>query len=77
NDWGLGFEIRDDKSPHWTGYENSPRTFGHFGQTGTFIWVEPELALSLVVLTDRDFDEWAKPVWRAISDEVLREYAPH
>jgi len=19
NDWGLGFEIRDDKSPHWTG----------------------------------------------------------
>ncbi len=77
NDWGLGFEIRDDKSPHWTGFANSPRTFGHFGQTGTFIWVEPELALSLVVLTDRDFDEWAKPVWRAISDEVLREYAPH
>ena len=77
NDWGLGFEIRDDKSPHWTGTANSPRTFGHFGQTGTFIWVEPELALSLVVLTDRDFEEWAKPVWRAISDEVLREYAPH
>ncbi|MCV7346325.1 serine hydrolase domain-containing protein [Mycolicibacterium rhodesiae] len=77
NDWGLGFEIRDDKSPHWTGFANSSRTFGHFGQTGTFIWVEPELALSLVVLTDRDFDEWAKPVWRAISDEVLREYAPH
>ena len=21
NDWGLGFEIRDDKSPHWTGEE--------------------------------------------------------
>ncbi|WP_431236507.1 serine hydrolase domain-containing protein [Mycolicibacterium aichiense] len=77
NDWGLGFEIRDDKSPHWTGFANSPRTFGHFGQTGTFIWVEPGLALSLVVLTDRDFDEWAKPVWRALSDEVLREYAPH
>lgn len=77
NDWGLGFEIRDNKSPHWTGVANSPRTFGHFGQTGTFIWVEPELALSLVVLTDRDFDEWAKPVWRALSDEVLREYAPH
>ncbi|APE14372.1 serine hydrolase domain-containing protein [Mycolicibacterium pallens] len=77
NDWGLGFEIRDDKSPHWTGSANSPRTFGHFGQTGTFIWVEPELALSLVVLTDRDFDEWAKPAWRALSDEVLREYAPH
>ena len=23
NDWGLGFEIRDAKSPHWTGSANS------------------------------------------------------
>ena len=23
NDWGLGFEIRDGKSPHWTGSANS------------------------------------------------------
>ena len=76
NDWGLGFEIRDDKSPHWTGASNSPRTFGHFGQTGTFIWVDPGRELALVVLTDRDFDEWAKPLWPAISDEVLREYGP-
>ncbi|WP_059018345.1 serine hydrolase domain-containing protein [Mycobacterium sp. M26] len=74
NDWGLGFEIRDGKSPHWTGAGNSARTFGHFGQTGTFIWVDPERALALVVLTSRDFDEWAKPLWPALSDEVLREY---
>ena len=74
NDWGLGFEIRDGKSPHWTGFANSRRTFGHFGQSGTFIWVDPDQALSLVVLTDRDFDEWAKPLWPAISDEVLRVY---
>ena len=32
NDWGLAFELRDGKSPHWTGSLNSPRTFGHFGQ---------------------------------------------
>ncbi|MCX2930890.1 serine hydrolase [Mycobacterium sp. CVI_P3] len=77
NDWGLGFEIRDGKSPHWTGSANSPRTFGHFGQTGTFLWVDPDRALSLVVLTDRDFDEWAKPLWPALSDEVLRVYGAH
>jgi CubicO group peptidase (beta-lactamase class C family) len=76
NDWGLGFEIRDDKSPHWTGASNSPRTYGHFGQTGTFIWVDPDRELALVVLTARDFDEWAKPLWPALSDEVLREYGP-
>lgn len=77
NDWGLGFELRSQKSPHWTGASNSPRTFGHFGQSGTFIWVDPEASLALVVLTDRDFDEWAKPLWPALSDEVLREFGAH
>jgi CubicO group peptidase (beta-lactamase class C family) len=75
NDWGLGFEIRDAKSPHWTGSANSDRTYGHFGQSGTFLWVDPEPELALVVLTDRKFGEWAYPLWPALSDEVLREFA--
>ncbi|KUI47027.1 serine hydrolase [Mycobacterium sp. GA-1199] len=75
NDWGLGFEIRGDKSPHWTGEENSARTFGHFGQSGTFLWVDPDADLALVVLTDRNFGEWAYKPWRTLSDEVLREFA--
>lgn len=74
NDWGLGFEIRDHKSPHWTGTANSPETYGHFGQSGTFLWVDPARRLALVVLTDRDFDEWAKPLWPVLSDRVLAEY---
>jgi CubicO group peptidase (beta-lactamase class C family) len=74
NDWGLGFEIRSGKSPHWTGSANSPRTYGHFGQSGTFVWVDPEIDLALVVLTDRNFGEWALPLWPALSDEVLREF---
>ena len=77
NDWGLGFEIRDAKSPHWTGAANSPATFGHFGQTGTFIWVDPGADLALVVLTDRDFDDWAKPLWPALSDEVVKQFTQH
>ena len=76
NDWGLGFEIRDGKSPHWTAAENSPATYGHFGQTGTFIWVDPARELALVVLTDRDFGDWAKPLWPALSGGVLREFMP-
>ena len=52
NDWGLGFELRDGKSPHWTGTRNSPRTFGHFGGSGTFLWVDPEAGLALGVLTE-------------------------
>jgi CubicO group peptidase (beta-lactamase class C family) len=75
NDWGLGFELRDDKSPHWTGKLNSPRTFGHFGRTGTFLWVDPEAGLACACLTDRDFDDWAREAWPALSDAVVTAYA--
>ena len=71
NDWGLGFEIRDGKSPHWTAPSNSPGTFGHFGRSGTFAWVDPEAGCGLVVLTDREFEAWAKPLWPALSEAVL------
>lgn len=71
NDWGLGFEIRGRKSPHWTGNENSPETYGHFGQSGTFVWIDPAAQLGLVALTDRDFGPWAAEVWPALSDAIL------
>lgn len=77
NDWGLGFEIRDGKSPHWTGSANSATTYGHFGQSGTFLWVDPQADRALVVLTDRDFGDWAYEPWPALSDEVLREFGAH
>ncbi len=71
NDWGLGFEIRGHKSPHWTGSSNSPRTFGHFGQSGTMFWIDPGSGLGLVALSDRDFGPWAAQAWPALSDAVL------
>jgi CubicO group peptidase (beta-lactamase class C family) len=74
NDWGLGFEIRDDKHPHWTGSANSDRTYGHFGQSGTFLWVDPDVGLALVALTDREFGDWAHECWPAISDAVIAEF---
>jgi CubicO group peptidase (beta-lactamase class C family) len=74
NDWGLGFELRDDKSPHWTGTRNSPRTYGHFGRTGTFLWVDPEAGLTSACLTNRDFGPWAAEAWPALSDRVLSAF---
>jgi CubicO group peptidase (beta-lactamase class C family) len=73
NDWGLGFELRDSKSPHWTGRRNSPRTFGHFGRSGTFVWIDPQADVALCCLTDLDFGDWAKAAWPALSDAVLAE----
>ena len=71
NDWGAGFEIRDGKSPHWTGTRNSPRTFGHFGQSGTFLWVDPDAGAACVVLTDRKFGEWAVEAWTPYNDGIV------
>jgi CubicO group peptidase (beta-lactamase class C family) len=75
--WGLGFEVRGAKEPHWTGTSNSPRTFGHFGGSGTMFWIDPDLDLALVALADRDFDEWADvalEAWPQLSDAVIAEF---
>ena len=73
NDWGLGFELRDGKDPHWTGASSSPDTFGHFGQSGTFLWVDPRAGAACVVLTDRDFGPWAAEAWPVLTDAILAE----
>jgi CubicO group peptidase (beta-lactamase class C family) len=73
NDWGLGPELRDHKAPHWTGSRSSPRTFGHFGQAGGFLWVDPEAGLACACLTDRPFGPWAAEAWPALADAVLAE----
>ncbi|HYH49745.1 MAG TPA: serine hydrolase domain-containing protein [Acidimicrobiia bacterium] len=76
-DWGLGFEIRDGKGPHWTGSRNSAATFGHFGRSGTFLWVDPHAGLACACVTDREFDTWAAEVWPVLSDEVVSTFGSH
>ena len=75
NDWGLAFELRDRKSPHWMGTLTSPRTFGHFGAAGTFLWVDPDARIACAVLTDREFGDWAREAWPPFSDAVFTEAA--
>jgi CubicO group peptidase (beta-lactamase class C family) len=72
-DWGLGVELKGTKEPHWSGSRTSPATFGHFGGSGTFLWVDPKQKLACAVLTGRDFGDWAKDAWPRLSDAVLEE----
>ncbi len=71
NDWGLGFEIRDEKYPHWTSTRNCAASYGHFGRSGTMFWIDPRARLGLVALTDRTFDDWAIQAWPVLADSVL------
>ncbi len=74
NYWGLGLEIRGEKFPHWTSKLNSPSTFGHFGASGTFLWIDPERNLATGVLTDRDFGLWAQKAWPEFSTSIINAY---
>jgi CubicO group peptidase (beta-lactamase class C family) len=76
NDWTLGFELKDGKSPHWTGGRLSPDTFGHFGQSGSFLFVDPRAGIASAFLADRDYGGWAAKAWPAFTDGILETYAP-
>ncbi len=71
NAWGLGVEIRNHKQPHWTGRLNSPRTFGHFGRSGSFLWVDPDAGVAAASLGARPFGPWAAEAWPTLSDAIL------
>jgi CubicO group peptidase (beta-lactamase class C family) len=74
-DWGLGVEVKGTKRPHWTGRSNSAATYGHFGQSGSFLWVDPVAGVLCCGLTDRPFGVWASRAWPALSEAVLAESA--
>jgi len=71
--WGLGPEIRGTKTPHWTAQHGSAATWGHFGGTGTFLWVDPVADVACVMLSNREFTEWGLEYWPAFNDVVLAE----
>lgn len=74
-DWGLGFEVRDDKHPHWSGSRVSAATFGHFGGSGSYLWVDPERDLAACELASEDFGAWAVDRWPAFNDAIVESYA--
>ena len=74
NPWGLGVEIRGNKNPHWTAPEHSPHTFGHFGGTGTFLWVDPRRELAAVAISGTAYGPWANAAWPLVNQTILELY---
>ena len=71
NDWGLGVRART-RSRRTGRARTSPRTFGHFGGSGTFLWVDPEPGIALACLTDREFVPGARGVAAALGRRSRR-----
>jgi CubicO group peptidase (beta-lactamase class C family) len=59
------------------GTRMSPRAFGHVGFTGTSLWIDPDLAIYVVLLTNRvhptPANEAIKQVRPALHDAVMEE----
>jgi CubicO group peptidase (beta-lactamase class C family) len=70
-DWGLGFERNFGRARHWAGTALAPATFGHFGGSGSFLWVDPTRRLAAVCLTGREFGPWALTAWPTLCDTVV------
>jgi len=73
-DWGLGFERNFATPGHWAGERVSRATYGHFGGSGTFLWLDPVAGLAVVMLADREFDEWGLAAWPSFCDAVVAEH---
>jgi beta-lactamase class C len=70
--WGLGPDLRNSKSPHWTPASASPRTFGHAGASGSSVYVDPEQNVAWAILGSRTADNgWLLLAGPAIAAAVL------
>lgn len=74
NPWGLGIELRGTKSPHWTAAGNSAQTFGHFGGTGTYLWVDPTFDLAAVAISGTPYGPWANEAWPTTNEAIIARY---
>jgi CubicO group peptidase (beta-lactamase class C family) len=69
--WGLGFDVRGRREPHWAGPSLSERTASHFGASGTLAWLDPERGLGLVALANRGtYSGWWREPWAALGSAV-------
>lgn len=64
--WGFGWMIR----PGGFGKRCSPRTFGHWGSTGTVAWADPATGTVCVLLTTKPASESRAGLLGPVSDAV-------
>ena len=60
--WGLGPQIKGSNT-HWIGEKWPSAAFGHFGQSGSLVLIDPEQQFAVVALSSRDFGPWAVSTW--------------
>ncbi len=70
NAWGLGFEIHAHKDPHWLSPAHSPETFGHFGASGSFAWVDPKRGVGAAFLGAEPYNKEHHAKWTDLNTRI-------
>ncbi|MFN8015466.1 MAG: serine hydrolase domain-containing protein [Acidimicrobiia bacterium] len=73
NSFGIGFEVKGNKANHWMGDFASQKSYGHFGQSGAFIFHDPINMVSIALVSNKDFGPWAKTEYPKLSSEIYKE----
>ncbi|MEJ1923638.1 beta-lactamase family protein [Microbacterium sp. KHB019] len=74
NQWGLGFELKGTKSPHWLADSFPPETAGHFGGQGSFLFIDRTRDLAAAFLSGVAFGEDHKRIWPSLTEEIVTRY---
>ncbi|MFB7249787.1 serine hydrolase domain-containing protein [Microbacterium sp. NPDC056234] len=74
NQWGLGFELKGDKSPHWMSDTLPAETAGHFGAQGSFLFIDRSTGLAAAFLSAVPFGEDHKRIWPPLTEEIVTRY---
>ena len=74
NQWGLGFELKGAKSPHWLGDALPPETAGHFGALGSFLFIDRARDVAAAFLSGVPFGEEHKRIWPPLTEEIVARY---
>jgi len=77
--WGLGVELKGQKSRTWTASAATSSSYGHYGGSGCLAWHEPTINVSWAILGTKtvgrdhedDKDGWAIDCWNDISSTIL------
>ncbi len=72
--WGFGWEVKGSKRSHWTGRSTSERTWCHWGQAGTLVWLDPDRQLGAAMFGNRAVtNAWPlRPArWATLSDAII------
>jgi CubicO group peptidase (beta-lactamase class C family) len=68
NSWGLGFEIKGKKTGHWMPKCASLETFGHFGRSGAFFFVDPLNLIAFSGISRYGFQKDSRLVWSKMGE---------